>query len=131
MINTQYCNPTTLSNQFYRELFSVSDTIEPKSTVYENEKEVILEIAIPGVEKDQINIDIQKNTLTIETQIKSEKNKKDILKSQSFSQSKYKKSSRIGENLDKSNINASYKDGVLKLIFLKKEAELSKKIDIA
>ena len=99
-----------------------------KTDVKETETAYILEAELPGFEKDEISIQIKDDRLTISAS-HSEKNeceeKSDYVRRER-SYSSYTRSFSLN-GINRENISASYKNGILKLTLPKEEA---KKIDV-
>ena len=93
-----------------------SMTIDMKET----DKEYLIKVDLPGVEKDKIDISIDNNLLTISSERSNIHNQDDD--NFHFSERFYGKISRsvsIPKNVDIENIFASYIDGVLNINLLK------------
>jgi len=84
----------------------------------DDKQELLLYIA--GVKKEDISILVNSNIFTVEAKQRV-----------GYNNWKYKNSWRLGRELDTENITSSYVDGVLTVIFPKKNIETSKKIHIA
>jgi len=99
----------------------------PAVNIGEDEKRFILDLAIPGIDKKDLNIDINEDVLTIssETNNKSEENT-DGYKRKEFSYSSFCRSFQIPENVNREKIEANYKDGILSVALPKLEEEKSK-----
>ena len=103
-------------------------TAYPKVNVYEYDDKIGIVAEIPGLDKKQLNIEVENGVLTVSgdkhgvheddgaTVIRRE------LKSSSF-----KRSFELGELLDGDNIKANFKDGVLSISVPKIEPEKPKK----
>lgn len=109
----------------------------PAVNVSETDKAFELEVAVPGLNKEDFDIDMDKDILTIsaqkqtETEETSEETKK--VTRREFSYSSFSRSFRLPENVDEENISAEYKDGLLHLSIPKKskeEAEMKKRIEV-
>ncbi|MCX6322119.1 MAG: Hsp20/alpha crystallin family protein [Bacteroidia bacterium] len=96
----------------------------PAVNIREDEKNYILELAVPGIDKKDLKIDINEDVLTIssETKIETEENK-DGYKRKEFSYSSFCRSFYIPENVNRDNIEANYKDGILTIGLPKQEVE--------
>ena len=110
------------SNIFNGNMFSNN----MRTDISENENEYTLDIEMPGVKKDEININFEDNSLIIE--IKQEKNNE--------SNDSYIRKERTAlnirrsyylENIDENSIKAKLNDGILKIIVPKKELIENKK----
>lgn len=107
----------------------------PSINFSEEKDKYIIDVAAPGLQKEDFNINIDGNLLTISCEKESETETKD---KESYSRKEYNYSSFIRkvtlpENADSQSIQAKYTDGVLKLTISKKpeaEKEKSKKIKV-
>jgi HSP20 family protein len=100
--------------------------------IWEKDNKIFLKTALPGIKKEDINITIDKNTLTIEGKSEEEKEEKDGKKYylKNFSSYSYSQRFNLPAHIDVDNVEAEFKDGVLTVQLSKtKEAE-SKKIEI-
>ena len=100
----------------------------PKVNVYEYEDKVGIVAEIPGLNKKQLNVDVEDGVLTISGDKHSifEDDGAKVLRRE-LKQSSFKRSFELGEQLDGDNINASFKDGVLSVSIPKIEPEKPKK----
>ena len=102
-----------------------------KSYIYEKDGRLVVEMEAPGYTKDDINISIDKGTLSIsfEKEENEEENKK-YLHRERKSYSKVSRSFYLGD-IDEEDIDASFKNGVLVVSApKKKEIETKKTISI-
>ena len=102
-----------------------------KSDIYEKDGRLVVEMEAPGYTKDDINISIDKGTLSIsfEKEENEEENKK-YLHRERKSYSKVSRSFYLGD-IDEEDIDASFKNGVLVVSApKKKEIETKKTISI-
>jgi Molecular chaperone (small heat shock protein) len=108
----------------------------PATNVVENKKEFKLELSVPGFDKEDFKIEVEKNVLRISAHKemnKEEKNEDEKVIRQEFTSSSFSRSFVLPENIDTENIAANQKDGVLSLILPKMEKapeDKVKKIDI-
>ncbi len=88
-----------------------------KMDVTENEKGYLIHAEIPGVKKDDINVDIDGNQVTITAEVKRETEKKEgdkVLRSERYYGNVYR-SFTLPRELDESLSEAKFADGVLEL----------------
>ena len=100
----------------------------PKVNVYEYDDKVGIVAEIPGLDKTQLNVEVEDNVLTISGDkhgVWEEEGAKVIRRE--LKASSFKRSFQLGELLDGDNINAKFKDGVLSISVPKTEPELPKK----
>ncbi len=99
----------------------------PAVNIKENEKDFELELAIPGLKKEDVNIEVDENILTISSEVKSDKEiKENNFTRKEFSFSSFKRAFSLPETIDEDKINAKHEDGILKLTLPKKEEALPK-----
>jgi HSP20 family protein len=99
----------------------------PSVNIREDEKNYILELAVPGIDKKDLKIDINEDVLTISSETKNESEEnKDGYKRKEFSYSSFCRSFYIPDNVKKENIEANYKDGILTVGLPKEEVEKNK-----
>ena len=100
----------------------------PKVNVYEYEDKVGIVAEIPGLNKKQLNVEVEDGVLTISGDKHStfEDEGAKVLRRE-LKQSSFKRSFELGEQLDGGNIAASFKDGVLSVSIPKIEPEKPKK----
>lgn len=129
-ISRRSYNPL-LSNLFDDDLFfrtKSNASSMPAVNIKENEKEFRLELAVPGIDKDNLKIEVNDDLLTISSEMKNEtKDEKDGYKRREFSYSSFCRSFYLPENTKVEEIKASYKDGILDVEIPKvKEEKVSK-----
>lgn len=115
---------------FDDDLFTVN-TSRPNSmpavNIREDEKNYFLELAVPGMDKKDLKIDIDEDVLTVSSETKNENEEsRDGYTRKEFSYSSFVRSFYIPENVNKDNINASYKEGILTVSFPKQEEDKRK-----
>lgn len=103
-----------------------------KVDISENEKEYILEAELPGVKKDEINLEVNDDRLTIAVSKdeKTEEKKDNYLRRERRTSSMIRSFSL--ENVASDKITAKHENGILTLVLPKKEQVVVKgrKIDI-
>ena len=96
----------------------------PKVNVYEYDDKVGIVAEIPGLDKSQLNVEVEDGTLTISGDkhgVWEEEGAK-VLRRE-LKASSFKRSFELGELLDGDNIKANFKDGVLSISVPKIEPE--------
>lgn len=121
----------SLMNDFFRpDWFGGVDRYDsniPAVNIKENERDFELELAVPGMKKDDFNVEVDKNVLTISAETKSnDEVSEDNYTRREFAFSSFKRAFTLPETINDGKIDASYKDGVLKLTLPKKEEALPK-----
>lgn len=103
----------------------------PVVSIRENETDIVLELEMPGVDKETISVDVQGSELTILS-------KRNVALREGYTflcnerQSvEYKRVFTLGNDIDKNGIKASYENGILIVTLMKSEESKPKKIMIA
>ena len=100
----------------------------PDVDIYENDNELILIADLPGVLKDDLDIDLNKNSLTINAHVKQ--STKGTLLYREYEVGDYKRSFNISNVIEQSKIKAELKNGILKIVLPKAETAKPRKIEI-
>lgn len=101
-------------------LSTFSDYNKPAIDIIEEKDSYIAKADVPGFTKENIDISVENNILTIKGEQKEEKsdNKNYIRKERKYSS--FSKSIQLEKDIDSNNIKASMKNGILELILPKK-----------
>ena len=99
----------------------------PAVNIKENEIDFELELAVPGRKKEDFQIEINENVLTISTESKTEENvEKDNYTRREFAYSSFKRAFTLPKTIDEDSIKANYDNGILKFTLPKKAEALPK-----
>ena len=103
--------------------FSNTNTTLPAVNIRESENDYDIEVAAPGMKKDDFQINIDKNILTISSEKEDEKKEeKDNYSRREFSYQSFQRSFNIPDNVvDGEKISAKYSDGILHIKLPKRE----------
>jgi len=96
--------------------------------IYENEDEILLHVDMPGVEKDNIKVNIDNGTLSLSAVRQLET--RGVSTWEEFGDVEYKRSFSVPQTIDVSKVDAELKDGVLRLHLPKSEAAKPRQIEI-
>jgi HSP20 family protein len=122
--------PFYVPNIFDDDFFPVNSdrtSSMPAVNIREDEKSYVLDLAIPGMDKKNLKIDINEDVLTISSETKSEaEDSRDGYKRKEFSYSSFCRSFYIPENVEREKIEANYKDGILSVALPKQTEEKNK-----
>jgi HSP20 family protein len=94
----------------------------PAVNIAESENEFHIELAVPGLKKEDLKINLDKNVLTVSAEKKTEnaeEGKK--FSKREYSYNSFSRSFTLPESADHSKIDADYTDGILTLTIAKKE----------
>jgi HSP20 family protein len=102
----------------------------PAVNIKETDSSFGIELAAPGKTKEDFNIEIDHNVLTISSEEKSEKSEKEETEGKytrkEFSYSSFRRAFTLPETVNTESINATYENGVLNVTLPKKEEALPK-----
>jgi HSP20 family protein len=99
----------------------------PTANVMETNKEFKLELAAPGLERKDFNVEIENHVLKISAEKEEEKSEKNGGYSRrEYSFNSFSRSFSLPENVKEGSIDAKYENGVLK-VSIPKEKETSVK----
>ncbi len=113
-----------------RSLLSLGTTL-PSANVIETEKDVEIDLAAPGLKKDDFKIELNNNVLSVSTEKKDEQveqSREGNYKRQEFSYMSFFRSFQMPDTVDEKKIDASYKDGILRIVMAKKKIDAPKAV---
>ena len=117
-------------NFFNTPVMAQTTTTAPAVNVKEDNKQYVMEVAVPGLKKEQVNMSIDKDgylTLSIENKNEQkDENKKEHYLRREFSYSSYRQSYALPDNVNADKIEANVADGVLKVVLPKVEKKEEK-----
>ena len=101
----------------------------PAVDIYESENALTLLADMPGVPIDKLDIDLDSDQLTIRGTVPQQEEKGKVI-FREFAYGDYYRQFSLSSDIDRSKIEASIKDGVLKLVLHKAEAAKPRKITV-
>ena len=122
--------PSLLNQLFNRELvdwnnngFSAEDSTLPAVNILEDENRIQIEVAAPGMKKDDFKIELNQNRLTVSAESEKENNESnDRYSRKEFCYRSFTRQFNVPvETINGDQIQASYKDGILTLTLPKRE----------
>jgi HSP20 family protein len=106
-------------------------TYAPRVDVVENKENFVVRAELPGLKKEDVKLQLENNVLTLSGEKRSEeKRDEDNFHLRETRYGKFERSFRLTDNIDRGNIVADYKDGVLTISLPKTKESQSKVIDI-
>ena len=103
----------------------------PKVDIFEEADNIVMTADLPGVEKDNIAIDVNGRVLTVKGERSSDNEvKEDNYYRRERSYGKFERSFTLPAETDSEKIKAEYKDGVLTLNIPKPESGKTKQITV-
>lgn len=109
--------------------FAIKKQTLPAVNVKESENEFKIELAVPGLKKEDFKLAIENNVLTISSERKEEQEEKDKngYTRKEFSYQSFSRSFNLPEKLvDAEKIEASYNEGILNISIPKREEQKPK-----
>ena len=126
-----FCLVTSLANSAYAQgatatlsgvVTDQTGAVVPAVNIAETENEFEVELAVPGLNKEDFKINLDKNVLSVSAEKKTEttdETKK--FSKREYNYSSFTRSFTLPETADASKIEADYVNGILKLTIAKKE----------
>ncbi len=120
-----------LDRLFDDELSGRGNAVVPAMDVYQEKDDLVVEMPLPNVEADQVEISVENDVLTVsgrsekKTEVKREDYYRKEIREGSFSRSLILPMSVRGEKAE-----ATYEDGMLRIVLPKKEESKPKRIAI-
>jgi len=116
-------NDTLVEDRFWNTRVNL-----PAVNIIEKDDKFLIEMAAPGLRKEDFKINIENGILQIDSESEREvEEEKDNYTRKEFNYSSFSRSFTLPENASEENIAASYENGVLKLKLQKLKSETSHK----
>lgn len=112
-------------------MFKELEGISPVVDMYDKKDEIVVKAEIPGVEKENINISVSENTLTIKGEMKKEEEVKE--EDYYYSEREYGSFARmlsLPAKVQSDKIKASFKNGILEIHLPKAEEAKPKEVKV-
>ncbi len=111
--------------------FLRSDFTMPAVNVSEKEDKWELEAAVPGMEKDDFDVKVEKGVLRIsaEKELSSEVKEENYMRKE-FNFSSFSRSFWLPDNIREDGIEAHYEKGILRVVIPKKEISVQKDVKV-
>lgn len=103
----------------------------PAVDIYETETEIVLQVEVPGMTKDQVNVEVDDGTLHLRGERKIEKD----VKKESYHRVEriygiFQRSFALPDTVDPDKVRATLVDGVLEIRIGKREQAKPKQIQV-
>ena len=126
---TRLARATPWQGQSGRE--PAAETFDPVVDIYETDNELVLVAEVPGADREDISVQVDKGVLTVEADAKFDTPGDDYARTYvSFSPGEYFRAFALSDEVDRDKINASVVNGLLTVHLPKAEAAKSRQIDI-
>lgn len=107
----------------------------PAVNIKENDENYFLEVAVPGMKKDDFDVEIDNDILTISAETKSDnETQQDNYTRREFGYASFKRTFTLPDTVESDKIKAKYEDGILNIHIPKREEakrKPAKRIDIS
>lgn len=112
----------------------VARTFKPAVNVIERDDNFVLQVAAPGLQKADFEIELDNDLLTIKVEKDWNAGEGETIKRQEFGNYRFQRSFRIGKLIDTDKVEAAYEQGILHVNLPKKEEAKprpARKIEVA
>ncbi len=122
-------------DSFFKPLKKIHNNNIPAVNISEDENGYSIQLAVPGMQKDSFDIDLNEDLLIISSKVKEEKKDNATIKftRKEFNYGNFSRSFNLPEAANKEKITANYFDGILEVRIAKREDKkpITKKIEIS
>jgi HSP20 family molecular chaperone IbpA len=105
-------------------------TVTPPTDIFESGDTIVLAVDMPGVTPEGVNIMLEKNVLTLEGNAEVDLRKGRTLAYSEYEPFDYRRTFTLSAEIDRDNIKAQMKDGVLRLTLPKAASAKARKIAV-
>ncbi len=102
----------------------------PSVDVYDDKDHIVVLVEAPGLRKEDIEINLQNGVLSISGERKRQVEDKELSRSERFF-GKFHRTLSLPAEVDSSQVEASYRDGILTIRLAKAEAAKPRQIEIS
>ncbi len=109
---------------------TTSRGVNPPVNIFEKDREMVLIAELPGVKKEDVNIEVKGNTLRLSGERTIKYGENISYHRVERNSSKFDRTLRLPINVEADKVNAEYKDGLLILSLPRAESDKPKQITI-
>jgi HSP20 family protein len=102
----------------------------PKTDIYETEKEFVVLADVPGASETSVDVTVEKNILSITAYIEPAIPSGFEVAYAEYEEGDYQRSFQLPDEIDRDGIEATVRNGVLRLVLPKAESARTRKISI-
>lgn len=132
-VDLQSKNFSDILDEFFNESLNYrKDSFMPSVDISETENEFEVSVALPGMKKEDITVDLENGRLSIggERKFENEENGKNFHRVES-SFGSFNRSFQLPDTINEDSIEAKYNNGVLNIAIAKSEEKVKKQIKIS
>lgn len=116
------------NDRFFNNDTTVGKSFTPQVDISETDKAFELSFAVPGIKKNEINIDLNEGQLIVSGERKFEEKKEEKnFHSVETRYGSFSRSFHLPDNIDANKVEAKYEDGLLNITIPKDEKKIQKK----
>lgn len=111
---------------------TLSETGFPRVDILDHDNDVEVQAALPGVKKENLEVSVTNQAITIRASAKEEKKEEEKGKyfRREIAQGEFQRTVSLPDNVDGEKAQASFKDGILKVTIPKTEKSKRRNIEI-
>ena len=114
--------PFAWETPMWHEMFEHMETVYPKVDLIERDEEILVRAELPGVQKDDLEVSVSNDLLTIKAvQRKEEKEERGDFLRREISHGAFSRTLRLPAMVDTAKAKARFEGGVLELVMAKVE----------
>nr|ADI87695.1 molecular chaperone [uncultured Nitrospirae bacterium MY2-3C] len=102
----------------------------PLVDIIERSNDILVIADVPGVDENSVDITLEKNVLTINGYVEPEGQEKLRLAYAEYGIGDYQRSFTLSDEVDRNAIEATVKDGILRIVLPKAETVKTRKIEV-
>lgn len=102
----------------------------PRADIYEVEDQLVIVMDVPGAGEKSVDITLERDVLTVNAYVDPALPEGYGLAYAEYESGDYQRSFKVSEEIDREKINATIKDGVLRLYLPKSTESFIRKIDV-
>ncbi|TVQ66817.1 MAG: Hsp20/alpha crystallin family protein [Balneolaceae bacterium] len=121
-----------IMDEFFNDaVTSRNEFFAPNIDISETDKQYLIDVEVPGLDKKDIELNVERNTLTVsgERRFENKEEGKTFHRVES-SYGRFSRSFTLPENVDTETISANYNNGILSITVDKSEQMMKKQIKI-
>lgn len=107
-----------------------SQCFVPRADIYELDDQIVIVADVPGAGEDSVDVTLEKSVLTINAYVDLFVPEGYALTFSEYAVGDYQRSFRISDEIDRDNIAATVKDGVLRVYLPKATKAMTRKISV-
>lgn len=102
----------------------------PKVDILDHDNNIEVQAALPGVKKEDLDVTINNQTITIRTSTKEEKQEEGKYFRREIARGEFQRTLSLPDNVDSDKATAIFSDGILKVTIPKTEKSKGKTIEV-